>query len=174
MKTLFAVLALLLCTSLPLNALAVVGFGGEKFVKVVYFEKGGKGKKTGIDAGNARDIVDASIMAIPADSVVTNVYVVIDTAITGSTAIDIGDDDSANGFVPTASLTLATPGMYGWDAKAKGSYLRVQTAGATDAGDIYVVPQAKYYSAGTKSVKLDNTTANTAGKFRVVIEGYRL
>jgi hypothetical protein len=62
--------------------------------------------------------------------------------------------------------------MYGWDAKVAGSYLRVQTAGATDAADIYVVPSAKYYSATGKEVKLDVTGSNTAGAARVVIEGF--
>ena len=45
-------------------------------------------------------------------------------------------------------------------------------AGATDAADIYVVPNAKYYSATGKEVKLDTATASTAGTARVVIEGY--
>ena len=56
--------------------------------------------------------------------------------------------------------------MYGYDAKLSGAYLRLQTAGATDAGDIYVVPAAKYYAAAGKEVKMDLTTAGTAGSFR--------
>ena len=99
---------------------------------------------------------------------------IVDTAITGSTALDIGDDDDADGFCPTASLTLATPGMYCHNAKVKGAYLRVQTAGVTDPADIYVVPSMKFYSAAGKEVKLDNTTANTAGAFRVVVEGFKV
>jgi hypothetical protein len=64
--------------------------------------------------------------------------------------------------------------MYCSNAKSRGAYLRVQTAGATDAGDIYVVPESKYYRVAGKSLKLDNTTTNTAGAFRVVVEGYKV
>ena len=99
---------------------------------------------------------------------------IVDTAITGVTNLDVGDDDDADGFVDgSASVTLGTEGMYGWDVKNAGAYLRIQTAGATDAGDIYVVPNAKYYSAAGKEVKLDVTTASTAGAFRVIVEGMK-
>ncbi len=139
----------------------------------VNFTKG-KGSHSGLSAGNAKPIADTDIMSIEAGTVITKVYVIIDTAITGSSAIDVGDDDSANSFCPTASLTLATPGMYCWSAKVAGAYLRTQTAGATDAADIYVVPNAKFYQAAGKEVKLDNTTTNTTGAFRVVVEGYKV
>lgn len=148
-------------------------FKGERFSKVIYFEHGGKGSANGESAGNARAIVDADLFSIPAGMVIDKVFVVVDTAITGTTNLDVGDDDDADGFVDgSLSVTLGTPGMYGWDSKLAGAYLRIQTAGATDAADIYVVPNAKYYSAAGKEVKLDVTTASTAGKFRVVVEGY--
>lgn len=150
-----------------------MSFSKEKFQKVVHYEHGGKGDGSGRSADNAKTIVDGDVMAIEAGMVIENVYVLIDTAVTGSTALDLGDDDDADGFVPTASITLGTAGMYGWDAKAAGAYLRVQTAGATDAADIYVVPQAKYYAASGKEVKLDVTGSSTAGKFRVVVEGFK-
>jgi len=144
----------------------------EKFRKTFYFEHGGKGGLTGLDDANAKTIVDTDLMAIEAGMVIEKVYVIVDTAITGTTNLDVGDDDDADGFVDgSLSVTLGTPGMYGWDAKLAGAYLRVQTAGATDAGDIYVVPNAKYYAAAGKEVKLDVTTASTAGKFRVIVEG---
>jgi hypothetical protein len=118
---------------------------------------------------------DSDLWAIPANTIIEKMYVVIDTAITGTSNLDIGDDDDADGFVDgSASVTLGTAGMYGWDVKNAGAYLRVQTAGATDAADVYVVPNAKFYSATGKEVKLDITGTNTAGKVRVVIEGYYL
>lgn len=170
----FLALALALITA-PIPALAAGGFKGEQFEKVFYFSgASGKGALTGLSAANAKPIADTDIMAIPAGTIISKVFMIIDTAVTGSTAITVGDDDSAAGFIPSASLTLGTPGMYAWDAKAAGAYLRVQTAGATDAADIYVVPQAKYYSAAGKEIKLDNTTTNTGGALRVVVQGYRL
>lgn len=117
---------------------------------------------------------DVDVWAIPAGTVITNVYIIVDSAVTGTTDIDIGDDDSANGFVDgSLSLTLGTPGMYSWNSKVAGAYLRVQTAGVTDPADIYVVPNAKYYAAAGKEVKMDATGAATnTSQVRVVIEGY--
>lgn len=163
-----------LVSAIP-SASAGLGFGKEHFTKVFYFSgASGSGSADGLSSGNAAAIADGDIMAIEAGTVIEKVYVIIDSALSGSTAIDIGDDDDADGFVKNASLTLGTPGMYGWDAKNAGAYLRIQTAGASDATDIYVVPQAKYYSAAGKEIKLDNTTTNTGGAFRVVVEGYKV
>lgn len=145
-----------------------------KFEKILYFEFGGKGAKSGIDADNALPISTALVMAIEAGMVIEKLFMLIDSAITGTTALTVGDDDTAAGYLPDQAANFATPGMYGWDAKTGGSYLRIQTAGATDAGDIYVVPSAKYYSLATKSVKVTATTANTAGKFRLVVQGHKL
>lgn len=173
MKNISFLIALITLIALPVNALAG-GFANEKFIKTFYFEYGGKGSQSGLDAGNAKAIADTDIMAIDAGMVIENVYMIIDTAITGTTALTVGDDDGAASWIPFAALTLATPGMYGWDAKSGGAYKRIETAGASAVEDIYVVPAAKYYSVAGKEIKLDNTTANTAGKFRVVVEGFRL
>lgn len=152
----------------------MAGFKHEEFKKVKYFEHGGKGDFSGNSESNAAKILDGDIMDIEAGMVIEKCYVIVDTAITGVTNLDVGDDDDADGYVDgSLSVTLGTPGMYGWDAKFAGAYLRIQTAGATDAADIYVVPNAKYYAAAGKEVKLDVTTASTAGKFRVVVEGFK-
>lgn len=174
MKSILAFLALTVAmlAAVP-SAHAVGGFSNEPFQKVFYFEHGGKGHLSGLDAGNAKAISSADVMALEAGMVIEKVYVVVDTAIAGSSAVNVGDDDSSNGYVPTAAITLGTPGMYGWDAKAAGSYQRIQTAGATDAGDIYVVPNAKYYSAA-KTLKLAVTGASSAGKFRIVVKGHKI
>lgn len=147
------------------------GFAGEPFTEVRYYAFGGTG--SGKSASNPASVTDQDVFAIPAGTVVSNVFVIVDTAITGTTNLDVGDDDDPDGWVDgSLSITLATPGMYGWDAKLGGAYKRIQTAGATDAGDIYVVPNAKFYAAAGKEIKLDITTANTAGAFRIVVQGF--
>lgn len=153
-----------------------MGFKHEPFTKVIHFAFGGSGDGSAPALSNALSMAadNTSVMSIPAGTVVEKCYLIVDTAVTGTTNFDIGDDDDADGFIDSSlSVTLGTPGMYGWDAKLAGAYLRVQTAGATDAGDIYVVPAAKYYS-GAKTLKMDLTTAATAGAIRVVIQGYTL
>lgn len=147
----------------------------QPFQQVVYISHGGSGDNSGRSSGNAKTFSDQDLWAIPAHTLISRVYVVITTAITGVTNFDVGDDDDADGFIDgSLSVTLGTAGMYGYDAKNAGAYLRIQTAGATDAADIYVVPNAKYYSASGKEVKLDTTTASTAGACYVVIEGMAL
>lgn len=149
--------------------MSVLGFPNEKFQKVVWFAFGGTGN--GDSAASPKAIASADLFSIPAGTIIEKAYIIIDVAITGTTALTLGDDDAAAGYLPDQAANLATPGMYGWDAKTAGSYLRISTAGATDAGDIYVVPAAKYYAAAGKEVKLVNTTTNTAGAFRIVVEG---
>lgn len=148
-------------------------FAGEAFTKVIYFAYNGTGNGSSAQAALPMAADNATLWNIPAGTLINKCYVIIDSAVSGTTNFDIGDDDDADGFVDSSlSVTLGTPGLYGWDAKLAGAYLRVQTAGATDAADIYVVPAAKYYSATGKELKMDLTTAATAGSLRVVVEGY--
>lgn len=146
------------------------------FVQTVYLDgAAGKGALTGTDAANALPFVDGDLWAIPINTLIEKVWIVVDTAITGTTDLDVGDDDDSDGFIDgSLSVTLGTVGAYSLDAKVAGAYLRVQTAGATDAADIYVVRRDKFYAATGKEVKLDVTGTNTAGKARVVIEGVRV
>jgi hypothetical protein len=144
----------------------------QKFLKVFYLEDGGTGDGSSNDA--PLDMANASqdLWAIPAGTVIEKVYTIVDTAVTGTTEIEVGDDDDQDGYVDgSLSMTLGTPAIYGNNAKVAGAYLRVQTAGATDAGDIYVVPNSKCYLATGKELKVYCTTASTAGKVRVVVEG---
>lgn len=172
MKLLGLLLAVLMIA--PQAFSAGGGFAGEKFTHTVYV-KGTATGGTGQSYRSPKPFADGDLWDIPANTVIEKVYVIVDTAITGTTDVDVGDDDDPDGFVDgSLSITLATPAMYGWNAKTAGAYLRTQTAGATDAADIYVVPNAKFYLSAGKEVKLDNTTTNTAGEMRVVIEGYRL
>lgn len=149
------------------------GAVGQKFTKTIYLSSAGSANNTGTSYMAAKPFTDGNLWSIPQGAVIEHVYVIVDTAVTGTTDLDVGDDDDADGFVDgSLSVTLGTTGMYGYDAKNAGAYLRVQTAGATDAGDIYVVPNAKYYKVSGKNLKLDVTGTNTAGKARVVVEGY--
>jgi hypothetical protein len=151
------------------------GFKNEKFVQVIHLAHGAAAANDGLSPSNPKPLADGDLMAIPAGVIIEKVYLIIDEAITGTTNLDVGDDDDADGFVDgSLSVTLGTPGVYGWDVKNAGAYLRIQTAGATDAADIYVVPNAKSYLASGKELKLDITTASTAGKARVVVEGFVL
>lgn len=170
-----------LMVAITLIAGMVFGSGAEAQTMKQGFQKQVHFAVTGCAAGNGGDSYaapkcfgDVDVWAIPAGTVIERVYTVIDTAIAGTTDFDIGDDDSANGFLDgSLSLTIGTAGMYGWNSKVAGSYLRVQTAGVTDAADIYVVPNAKYYSAAGKEVKMDATGAATgASQARIIIEGY--
>lgn len=151
------------------------GAVGEPFVKTIFVKYGGSASAKGTSYDAAKSCAaDGDLWDIPANTLINRVYVIIDTAVTGSSDLDIGDDDDPDGYVDgSVSLTLGTAGLYGWNAKVAGAYLRVQTAGVSDAADIYVVPSAKYYSATGKEIKQDITTACTAGKYRVVVEGLR-
>lgn len=147
----------------------------EPFVLEIYVTgAAGTGSQSGASYDDAKKCATGDLWSIPADTIIEEVFVIVDVAITGSTNIDVGDDDDADGFVDgSGSITYATPGMYGKNAKVAGAYLRVETAGATDAADVYVVPNSKYYSATGKELKLAVTGTWTAGKFRVVVKGYK-
>lgn len=133
------------------------------------------GSGDGKSYASAKACATGDLWAIPAGTVIKNVYMILDVAVTGSTNIDVGDDDNDDGFIDSSlSVTLATPAIYGHNCKVAGAYLRVETAGATDAADVYVVPNQKYYAAAGKEVKMAVTGTWTAGSFRVVIEGLYL
>jgi hypothetical protein len=173
----YVIMLLGLATTLAVSLPSFAGGGGaigSRFVKQIYVKYGGSATNSGTSYDAAKSCAaDGDLWDIPAGVVIDKVYVIIDTLVTGSSDLDIGDDDDADGFVDgSLSVTLGTVGLYGWNAKTAGAYLRVQTAGATDAADVYVVPAAKYYSAAGKEVKQDITTACTAGKYRVVVEGF--
>ena len=135
------------------------------FTKVIYLSTpSGSASGTSSDNANAMD-VDADLMTIQPGMVIENAYVIVDSAVSGVTAVELGDDDSASGFLPTASTStyLATPQMLGWNSTAKGTYLK----------DASSNPAAKYYSASGKEVKLNATgTLSGSGRVRVVIQGY--
>lgn len=146
---------------------------GKKFYKEIFVTGAANlGSGDGESYASAKGCVTGDLWAIPAGLLIEKCYMILDVAVTGSTNIDVGDDDDPDGFIDSSlSVTLATPALYGWNAKLAGAYLRSETAGVTDAADIFVVPNAKYYSATGKEIKIAVTGTWTAGKFRVVVEG---
>ena len=173
MKKLILVLAMLIAT----NAFAVdTGVPNRKdvFTKVIYFEHGSKGSSTGTSPDNAIGLIDNYLWEIPADTVIEKVYVVIDTAVAGSTDLDVGDDDDADGFVDgSSSVTIGTAGLYGYDAGNAGQYLMVDKGVIGGTGN-FRSAKPKYYSAAGKTMKATVTGTSSAGKGKIVVEGYRL
>ena len=149
-----------------------IGFAGERFQKIFYFAYNGTGDGSSAQAALPMTVDNATVWDIPAGTLIDKCYMLLDAAVVGTTNFDIGDDDDPDGYIDSSlSVTLATPAMYGYNAKVAGAYLRVETAGATDAADIFVVPTGKFYTAAGKELKMDLTTAATAGSLRVVVEG---
>ena len=165
MKTVMYAIAVLLLAQ-PVFA---AQFSKAKFQNVVYFAHGGAGN--GASASNPKPLVDADVMDLEAGMVVERVYVIVDTPLAGTSALQVGDDDDADGFVPNAALTLGSAGLYGYSAAAAGVYLVQTASGGTDN---YNAPAAKYYAAAGKEVKLDVTGASSAGALRLVVEGYKV
>lgn len=148
------------------------GHPGQRFMKVLYFAAGGSGDGSSAQAPLGMAADNTTVLDIPAGTLIDKAYLIVDTAVVGTTNFDIGDDDNADGYIDSSlSVTLSTPGLYGYDAKLAGAYLRVETAGTTDPADIDVVPAAKFYAAAGKEIKMDLTTAASSGALRVVLEG---
>jgi len=127
-----------------------MSFANDQVLVVKYFAFGGTG--TGASALDPVALADGDLAAIEAGWTVTDAMVVVTTAITGTTQLDLGDDDDPNGFVAAATLTLNAT------SKNTGAYV---------LADI-----AKYYPAA-KTLKLDNTTTSTAGAGFVVLQGIK-
>ena len=73
-------------------------FRSEKFTKVVYLSGvalGGSGQSY----ASPKPFVSGDLWAIPQDCVIEKVYGIVDEAITGTTDIDVGDDDNDDGFI---------------------------------------------------------------------------
>lgn len=131
-----------------------MGFKNEGILEIKWYSVGGSG--AGSSSDDAASAVAGDVVAIPAGAVVTAVDVIVDTAVTGtSPQINVGDDDDADGFVADANVTEGTPGVY----LGAGAYV---ASGAK-----------KYYSAEGKEVKLALGGTLAAGKFAVVVHGYR-
>lgn len=146
--------------------------GGTSFQKIIYLSAATdtttkNAANDGRDYASAKGFFDGDLMAIPSDVIITNVYAIIDVAVVGPTAFNIGDDDTASGFIASSAPTgtLAAVGLAWWEVGYKGAYLK---GGSIVTNGLL----AKYYSATGKEVKLDVTGTASAGKMRVVVEGF--
>lgn len=154
-------LILALALALPLFAEAKP-VRHEPFTKVIYLATP-SGSGSGTSYANAKSMVDADLMTIQPGMVIEHVYAVVDEAVLGTSALNVGDDDDADGYIASADVTLATPGMYAYNPDTRGAY--GVDAGGGNAG--------KYYGAAGKEIKLDVTGAlGATGKVRVIIQGY--
>lgn len=156
------------------SASAAGPFVGERFQKVIWFNgPSGTGSLSGLSASNAKAIADdTAVWSIPAGTVIEDVRVIIDTALVGTTQVDVGDDDDANGYVDgSIGVTEASTGINPASQRLGGAYLQSTGSGASDN---YLFPAVKYYSAEGKEFRLDITGTNTSGAFRLVITGYRV
>lgn len=156
------------------NANAAV-IGGERFEKTIYVSAAvdtttKSANNSGRDYASAKGFFDGDLLAIPANVIIENVYVVVDEAVAGITAFNLGDDDNAAGFIVSASPLdapedLGDTGLHYWNVDYKGAYAKC---------GVIVSNQkcAKFYSATGKKLKLDVTGTASAGKLRVIVEGY--
>lgn len=152
-----------LLTILSLMTMSLMASPPQKvpFQHQIYLEYGGKGAATGVNPQNAAAFTDNSALwTIPANTVIEKLYFVVDTAITGTTDIDLGDSGSSNGLFDGSNWpTLTSTGMKGHVPASAGSYL--------------VSAAARYYPVAS-ALAIDVTGTNSAGKARIIVEGQYL
>lgn len=160
---LLASLVLLFATLLPSFAQASI-LCGQPFEKIVYVAYGPTATKSAANSGrdysSPKGFYDGDLFSIPKNVIVENTYVIVDESVVGPTAFNLGDDDSATGFVASSSPSFTEGNMYFWDITYKGAYLKSGTS-----------LLAKYYGATGKEMKLDVTGTASAGKLRVITKG---
>lgn len=150
--------------------------GGAKFSKVIHLTSTNlsptpSANNDGRDYTSAKPMTDGDLLNIPANVVVTNVYVIVDQAGSSLTAFNIGDDDDADGYIASSSPNasagqgLESTGLKYWDLAYHGVYLKDSTVVANHEA-------AKFYSATGKELKLDVTGTSVGYKLRVFVEGY--
>lgn len=120
---------------------------------------------SGNDYTSPKGFYDGDLWNIPAGTVIEDMYVIVDTVVSGITLFELGDDDDANDFIASPSSPLATAGVLYDTLTSRGAYLKL-------AGENF--RKYKYYSEAGKELKLNVTGTATAGKIRVVVKGYSL
>jgi hypothetical protein len=149
--------------------------GKSPYEKVVYISAAVNATQSAAYAGNdytsPKGFYAGTILQIPANTVIEEEYVIVDTAVVGLTGFKIGvtaDDD--DGFI-TDPTPLATVGIQyaviGW----QGAYMKA-TGNAT-GGLSGTYKTKKYFSAAT-NVALAVTGSASAGKIKYVLKGYTL
>lgn len=124
-------------------------FKNSEFELLCHIDIAAKASGTGDSSEDTKLLVAGAIVLpnpVEADCVVTEAYVHVLTTVTGATQLDLGDEDDADAFIATASLS----------------------AGGKSAATL-----AKRYSA-VKNMVLTVTGTPTAGKLAVVIKGHRI
>lgn len=120
---------------------------------------------SGNDYTSPKGFYDGDLWAIPAGTVIEDMYVIVDEVAVGVTLFELGDDDDANDFIASATSPLASLGILYDTLTSRGAYLKL-------SGENF--RKYKYYSASGKELKLNVTGTATAGKVRVVVKGYSL
>jgi hypothetical protein len=144
--------------------------GYQKFVKLqhkfIWDFAGAAGSSSSTATGTI------PIFSAPAKCLILSAGAEVMTAITGSTAEELGDGTDPDGFlVDGFAATAGFYPLYVTDASGTfaGAFTFDQNAGATDALDVNTVPKAKLYSsADTIDFKITGTA--TAGKVAFIVE----
>lgn len=131
-----------------------MAFRNELCQMTVYVAHAGTG--SGASAQDPLPIAAQDLDVLPEGFVAYDATFVLTTAVTGTTAINIGDDDDDDGYVDALDITYATPAAY----PGSGVYV------ASDA--------EKHYVDETKTLKMAITGASTAGAGVVHVKGYRV
>lgn len=132
-----------------------MSFRNEQFESLIYLDTDGASGNTGTSAQDPKPISSKdSIFTMPAGSVVTEVDVIVTTALSGVTEMEVGDASNDDGFAASGDITYGTAGAY----RGAGAYI----SGAN-----------KYYAAAT-DLDLDVVGAAASGTCVLRVKGYRL
>lgn len=132
-----------------------MAFKNEEFLELIYLDTDGASGNTGKSAADPKPITSTdSLIDLPAGTVVEHVDVVITTALSGVTEMELGDGSDDNGFAASGDITYGTAGAY----RGAGAYI----SGAN-----------KYYAAGD-AMDLDVVGSAASGACVVRVKGYRL
>lgn len=126
-----------------------MSFRNNEFICTYYMEHGATG--TGASPEDYAPIASGTMFNLPDGVVVTDAHAIVEVAVTGATALDVGDGSDADAFIAAASITLGTPAVY-------------PGAGAS-------LDAVRYSSA--LDVDLTVTGTSTAGRVQVILRGYR-
>ena len=132
------------------------GFKNEDNLKIIYCADGGTG--TGSSPNDPLPLADGALMDVEDGDVITAVDVIVTTAITGVTQLDVGDGTDPNGYMAASTLTVGA---------FPGAGVLVQAAGTPFSR------AAKTYTVAD-TIDLDVTGTSTAGACAIVVRGYRL
>ena len=132
-----------------------MAFKNEEFVELIYLDTDGASGNSGKSADDPKPITSTdSLMDFPAGTVVEHVDVVITTALSGVTEMELGDGSDDNGFAASGDITYGTAGAY----RGAGAYI----SGAN-----------KYYSSAD-ALDLDVVGTASSGTCVLRVKGYRL